>query len=48
MMTGRRVGVMFHSEHRQIPWLREINPDPTIEIHPDTAKKYGIEDGNWV
>ena len=48
LMTGRRVGVMFHSEHRQIPWLREINPDPTIEIHPDTAKKYGIEDGNWV
>lgn len=48
MMTGRRNGAMFHSEHRQISWLREINPDPTVEIHPDTAKSLGIEDGNWV
>ncbi len=48
MITGRRVGVMFHSEHRMIPWLREINPDPQIEIHPDTATKYGIKDGDWV
>ena len=48
MITGRRNGVMFHSEHRQIPWLREINPDPTVEMHPDTAKPLGIEDGNWV
>ena len=39
---------MFHSEHRMIPWLREINPDPPIEIHPDTATKYGIKDGDWV
>jgi sulfite dehydrogenase (quinone) subunit SoeA len=22
MMTGRRSPVFFHSEHRQIPWLR--------------------------
>jgi anaerobic selenocysteine-containing dehydrogenase len=48
MMTGRRVGVMFHSEHRQIPWLREINPDPTIELHPETAAEYGIKEGDWV
>jgi anaerobic selenocysteine-containing dehydrogenase len=48
MMTGRRVGVMFHSEHRQIPWLRELNPHPSIDLHPDTAKEYGIKDGDWV
>jgi len=48
LITGRRNGVMFHSEHRQIPWLREINPHPTVEIHPDTAKAHGMEDGNWV
>ncbi|GAH62964.1 unnamed protein product, partial [marine sediment metagenome] len=37
-----------HSEHRQIPWLREIEPEATVEIHPDTAKALGIEEGNWV
>jgi anaerobic selenocysteine-containing dehydrogenase len=48
LITGRRSGVFFHSEHRQIPWLREINPDPTVEIHPDTASALGIQDGEWV
>jgi len=48
LITGRRSPVLFHSEHRQIGWLREIEPDPTVEIHPDTAKACGIEEGNWV
>jgi anaerobic selenocysteine-containing dehydrogenase len=30
-----------------IPWLREIRPDPFVEIHPETAKAHGIEDGQW-
>jgi anaerobic selenocysteine-containing dehydrogenase len=31
-----------------IPWLREKRPDPLVEIHPDTAKKYGIYEGEWI
>jgi len=46
--SGRRSPVFFHSEHRQIPWLREIDPDPIVEIHPDTAKEHGIIDGEWI
>lgn len=46
--TGRRSYAFFHSEHRQIPWLREIDPDPVVEINPDTAGKLGIKDGDWV
>ena len=48
LITGRRSGVFFHSEHRQIPWLREIEPEPTVEIHPETAKALGINQGDWV
>jgi anaerobic selenocysteine-containing dehydrogenase len=48
LITGRRSGVFFHSEHRQIPWLREINPDPTVEIHPETAAALGVQEGEWV
>ncbi|MFO7773879.1 MAG: molybdopterin-dependent oxidoreductase [Dehalococcoidia bacterium] len=48
LVTGVRSPVFFHSEHRMIPWLRECHPDPIIEIHPDTAKKHGIEEGDWV
>lgn len=48
LSTGRRSPAFFHSEHRQIPWLRAIDPDPVVEIHPDTAKEYGVGDGEWV
>ncbi|MFC1965450.1 molybdopterin-dependent oxidoreductase [Chloroflexota bacterium] len=48
LITGARSPVFFHSEHRMIPWLREINPDPIVEIHPKAAEKHGIKDGHWV
>ncbi len=48
MVTGRRSPVFFHSEHRNIPWLRECDPDPIVEIHPKTAAELGIDDGEWV
>ena len=31
-----------------ISWLREIRPDPIVEIHPETAKKHNIQEGDWV
>ena len=48
MTTGGRNILFFHSEHRQIPSLRSLYPDPIITIHPDTAALYGIADGDWV
>jgi anaerobic selenocysteine-containing dehydrogenase len=48
LCTGRRMGPFFHSEHRQIPWLREQQQEPVLEIHPDTAEKLGIHNGEKV
>ena len=48
LSTGRRSPAYFHSEHRQIPWLRTIDPDPLVEIHPDTAAQFNIGNGEWV
>ena len=48
LTTGARIPVFFTSEHRMIPWLREIHPDPIVEIHPQAAEKHGIKDGDWV
>ncbi|MFC2070949.1 molybdopterin dinucleotide binding domain-containing protein, partial [Chloroflexota bacterium] len=33
---------------RNVPYLREIQPDPWLHINPETAKAYGIKDGDWV
>ena len=46
--AGLRIPTFFHSANRQIPWLREIRPDPIVEIHPATAEKHGIKEGDWV
>ena len=48
LITGARTPVFFHSEHRMVPWLRELHPDPIVELHPDTAAKHAIKDGDWV
>jgi len=48
LITGARIPVFFHSEYRMIPWLREIHPDPIVEIHPQLAQHHGIKDGDWV
>ncbi len=48
LITGMRQPGFFHTENRQVPWLRELHPDPTVEIHPDTAKKEGIQNRDWV
>jgi anaerobic selenocysteine-containing dehydrogenase len=47
MITGRRIPVYFHSEHRQLPWCRELWPVPKMEIHPETAAKLGLKQGDW-
>jgi anaerobic selenocysteine-containing dehydrogenase len=46
--AGLRTPTFFHSEHRMVGWLREIRPDPIVEIHPETAKRHGIFEGQWV
>ena len=49
LITGGRWLPQYHSEHRQLGMgMREQHPDPLTEIHPDTAKDLGIDDGDWV
>ena len=46
--TGRRIPVYFHSEHRQLPWCRELWPVPRVEINPADAERLGVKQGDWV
>lgn len=47
-LTGTRNIQFFHSEHRNIPKLREICKWPTLEINPALAAEHEIEEGDWV
>jgi anaerobic selenocysteine-containing dehydrogenase len=48
LTTGGRIPFFFNSEHRQIAKLRKACPDPLAEIHPETAARHGIADGDWM
>jgi anaerobic selenocysteine-containing dehydrogenase len=47
-LTGRRIPVYFHSEHRQLPWCREVWPVPRVEMNPEDAAGWGVKQGDWV
>ena len=48
LTTGGRIPFFFNSEHRQIANLRKARRHPVAEIHPTTAARYGIVEGNWM
>lgn len=46
--TGHRSWEFFHSEGRNQQTMRELHPDPLVDINPQTAAEHGIQDGDWV
>ena len=48
LTTGARVPFFFTSEGRQIPRLRKGRKEPLADIHPETAARYGIANGDWI
>jgi anaerobic selenocysteine-containing dehydrogenase len=47
MNTGGRSFEFFHSEHRQLPSMREFHKWPLLQINAIDAEKYGLENGEW-
>lgn len=48
LTTGGRTNIYEQSQLRWVPKLRALFPDPLIEINPEDARKYGLEDGDLV
>ena len=48
ILTSAKNSLFCNSQHRGVPSLRKRNPDPTIELHPDSAAARGIVSGDWV
>ncbi len=49
LTTGARAGVVmyFHSEHRQLPWCRELGCVPHIYMNSVDAEACGVKHGDW-
>jgi len=48
LITGVREAEFWHSQYRNLPKLHSKKPEPLADIHPDTARKYGISDGDMI
>lgn len=48
LTTGARILYFTHGQHRNINGLKEQCPEPFAEIHPKTAEKYGVKDGELI
>lgn len=48
LFIGNRNFYFTHTQHRDIPKLKNRYPEALCEMGPDTALKYGISDGEFV
>ncbi len=48
VLTNAKITTFVHSQLRALPSLRKVSPEPQVEIHPETARQYGIKKGDWV
>jgi len=48
VLTNAKRPQYMHSQLRGLPSLRKVAPNPTAEIHPDTAKRFEIASGEWI
>lgn len=47
-MASIKPGVFVHAQYRTLPWLRDILPEPFVEIHPETAAELDVQEGETV
>ena len=47
-LTFYRLVQFCDEQHRNIPRLRRSFPEPFVELHPQTARTEGIQDGEWI
>ena len=48
VLTNAKVTTFIHSQHRALPSLRKAAPEPSAELHPDTAGEHGVEHKQWM
>jgi anaerobic selenocysteine-containing dehydrogenase len=48
VLTNAKFTTFIHSQQRALPLLRKSSPEPTAELHPETAARYGIKNKQWM
>jgi anaerobic selenocysteine-containing dehydrogenase len=48
VLTNAKFTTYVHSQQRALPSLRKASPDPTADIHPDSAARFGVKNKQWM
>jgi anaerobic selenocysteine-containing dehydrogenase len=48
LLTNGKEEAYMMSGFKHVASMRIVRPDPIVELHPDTAAKYGLQEGQWV
>lgn len=48
VLTSGKNPFYYHASHRNIASLRKLSPIPLAELHPETASKLGLKDGDQI
>jgi anaerobic selenocysteine-containing dehydrogenase len=48
VLTNAKFTTFVHSQQRALPSLRKSSPQPSADIHPDTALRYGVKNKDWM
>ena len=48
VLTNAKFTTYVHSQQRALPSLRKASPHPSADVHPDTARRYGVEHKQWM
>lgn len=48
LQTGLREKTFHHSRFREQAWTRKVSPDPVVYLHPATAARHTVADGDWI
>jgi len=48
VLTNAKFTTFIHSQQRALKSLRKSSPEPTAELHPETAARYGIKNKEWM
>ena len=48
VLTNAKFTTYVHSQQRALPSLRKASPEPSADIHPETALQYGVKNKQWM
>jgi anaerobic selenocysteine-containing dehydrogenase len=48
VLTNCKNPVYYHASQRNLPSLRKLSPEPLAELHPETAERLGLRQGDQI